>query len=304
MANQKAEATKLTEQRELALVKLLNTGDLTDAEVALFACGRPALLSLRGAVLETYPTFTRCVKVGGVGKHYDGMIFCGGAAAGPLRYELKHSAKTLSAEALRYEPWGGGVQFRQNQIKAAAVQPFLDSAALYRTWFETHVQPFAARHGLPPLTYEDYFKISTDIKRPTGSSPAAQLICALRDTEALQEELQREWLAFEDSWLPAHPLVAAPFTQFVKEIFEEKDLWINISRNGAFLLEGLTVLDVRATGTAQKPKGGTLYTFLVRLAPRSAPEDSREVPIQLKFYWKNGGQGVQNPNFLLVSGGA
>ena len=82
-------------------------------------------------------------------------------------------------------------------------------------------------------------------------------------------------------------------------MMEEKDYWININKSGAFLIEGFHVVGLRYVGTHKKPEGGSVFRYVMTLQKKKRG-DVKEVPIVLKLYWKNGGQGVQNINLLVV----
>ena len=58
------------------------------------------------------------------------------------------------------------------------------------------------------------------------------------------------------------------------------------------------LFDVR--NLSKKRNGGYVYDYTVGLQKKSGGE-VRESAIQFKFTWKNGGQAVQNLNFLVVS---
>jgi hypothetical protein len=63
-----------------------------------------------------------------------------------------------------------------------------------------------------------------------------------------------------------------------------------------FVVRGLTPI---GGGVKPKPHGGVVFQYSVALQKKSGGE-IRHVPIEYKLYWKNGGQAVQNLNFLVV----
>ncbi len=292
--NKKTRANELTNTREDALPRFLNGEDIP---LDMFACPAEALHTLRASL----GPITGCKKVGGLGKHYDGTLEKDGKV---LRYELKHCEKTLDLKELEWKPWEGVVQIVQSQFKSKAAQTFLDADAMYLAWFNEGVQPFLAKHeeleGVADMTYEDYFKSSSSLDAHTkGKTPASNLLRLLRSTPALQEELQQEWLRFEESWLPENPLVHDKFFHFLKSIIEEKDIWFTISKSGAAAIEGFTVLGLKYDGISKKPHGGVLYNYTMTLQKKSGGEHN-DIKIQFKYTWKNGGQAIQNLNFLVV----
>jgi hypothetical protein len=290
----KAQATKLTDTRESILPQFLNGEDVS---LESFACPAAALHDLRTSL----GPIKGCKKVGGMGKHYDG-VFERERDGKVVRYELKHCEKKLAAEDLTWAPWAGAVQFVQSQYKSKEAKKFLNADGLYNSWFTEHVAPFASRHGLPPMTLADYQKSSSSMDaHKKGTTAAADFLRLLRATPALQEELQAEWLRFEEAWMPANLLSTETFFQFIKKVLEEKDVWFNINKSGAVVTEGFLVNGLRYDGWAKKPHGGVLFNFTMKLQKKSGGEE-RDCKIQFKFTWKNGGQAIQNLNFLVVSG--
>lgn len=180
----------------------------------------------------------------------------------------------------------------------------MDASGLYNSWFTDHVQPFLRRHGLPSLTLADYQKNSSSMDAHKKSkTAAADFLRLLRSTPALQEELQAEWLRFEESWMPANLLNHEAFYQFIKKVLEEKDIWICINKSGAFAVEGFLVNGLRYEGFSKKLHGGVVFNYTMRLQKKGCPVggEEHECKIQFKFTWKNGGQAIQNLNFLVVS---
>lgn len=302
MSNAKHIATKLTAGRETILAQLLNGESLAAEALSAFSCDSATLSGFCESVRARYPTITGAKQVGGLGKHHDGVILCDGYK--PIRYELKHSDKRIEPAVLEWRPWEGGVQFAQSQFKAKKAATFLDGTAMYRAWFDERVIAFLAKHAdLGTISFADYYKQSSSMKGHLADTPAGRLLKALRESKALQAELQEEWLRFEETWMPANRLNDAAFEAYVREVIEEKDLWINISKSGAAAIEGFRVVSVRFVDVAKKPHGGCVFNYMMRIQKKSAPADgeARDVPIQFKFTWKNGGQAIQNLNFLLVS---
>jgi hypothetical protein len=290
----KAQATKLTDSREILLPRVLNGEE--GLTLDSFACAPEALTNLRTALGPVRD----CKKVGGMGKHYDGT-FERVSDGRLVRYELKHCEKKISPEHLTWCPWEGAVQFVQSQYKSKEAKKFLDADGLYSAWFTDHVGPFLTRHGLPALTLADYQKASSSMDaHKKGTTGAAGFLRLLRATPALQAELQAEWLRFEETWMPAHLLDHEAFFKFIKAVLEEKDVWIAINKSGAFAIEGFLVTGLRYEGVKAKPHGGVVFEYTMKLQKKSGGEE-RESRIQFKFTWKNGGQAIQNLNFLVVS---
>ena len=126
---------------------------------------------------------------------------------------------------------------------------------------------------------------------------AVAFINALRAQKTLQKELQALWLDFEVRWLSTHSLDDAGLEGVIREIIESKDAWICIAKNQVQWVDGLRVIRLESFGVAPKRKGGMLFRYQLTLQSGS---ETKTVPIECKFHWKNGGQAVQNINFLLL----
>ena len=286
----KATATKDSTSREQTLVRLFNG---LPADTSCFASG--------DAVKAIVPKPTSvAVVVGGLGKHHDFVV-------NGLRGELKHSvsAKTKRAD-LEWRPWKDGVQFIQGQTKSKKALTFAPDYGmpLWSAWFEGHVRPFVEARvpAAAGITLAGYTACASAMSCPAkAEAPAKELMRVLREDNAIQAALQTEWLRFEEAWMPAHPLVHGLFEDHLREVLEEKDVWVCINKGGAHWIEGFVVRGLTPIGGGVKPKphGGVVFQYFVELQKKSGGE-IRHVPIEYKLYWKNGGQAVQNLNFLVV----
>jgi hypothetical protein len=62
---------------------------------------------------------------------------------------------------------------------------------------------------------------------------------------------------------------------------------------------GFTVPAVTFEGCEKKRDGGCIFHYSITLQKKSGGP-TKKVPIAFKLYWKNGGQAVQNLNFMVV----
>ncbi len=300
--SKKANATKLTNSREDILCEFLNTGYLEKSSLDQFSCSEDSLSKLYQEFQAAFPDSITCKKAGGLGKHVDILVE---TPSGLKGIEIKTSEKKIKPEVLTWHPWEGGVQFCQGQVKSALMSSFLGDCAMpmVGAWHQKLTEEIIKKK-LPTFevpTLEDYTKILFTISSHTKqSSPAAKLINELRSNEPLRKEVQQLWLQFEDEWFSSHQPNREAFQTMLQNLMGEKDYWININKSGAFLIEGFQVKGLTFLGTANKPEGGSYFHYSMKLQKKSGG-DTQEVPFQLKFYWKNGGQGVQNINLLMVS---
>ena len=284
----KATATKDSTSREETLVDLFNG---LAADTSCFASG-DAVRALKPAGV--------CVAtlVGGLGKHHDFVI-------NGLRGELKHSvsAKTKRAD-LEWRPWTDGVQFIQGQTKSKKALVFAPDYGmpLWSAWFEGHVRPFVAARvpTAAGITLAGYIACASAMScSAKAEATAKELMRVLREDKVLQTELQVQWLRFEETYMPAHPLLHGLFEDHIRDVLEEKDVWVCVNKGGAHWIEGFVVRGLTYGGVKPKPHGGVVFQYYVALQKKSGGE-IRHIPVEYKLYWKNGGQAVQNLNFLVV----
>jgi hypothetical protein len=151
------------------------------------------------------------------------------------------------------------------------------------------------------MTEAEYITAMYDINAKTKAQKTRgyTFINALRDNKDLATNIKTEWKSFQDTYLTTHQPKAEDILAVVKEIIEVKDWWICTTKTDVFLIEGLFVESVSFKESKfLKDTRVLMYEMTVR--PKSAAAAAAtKVPLELRFHWKNGGQGVQNINFLL-----
>lgn len=293
-------ATATSKVRETMMATIFNGGLTAETPLSMFPAPAETLRSFYDVVQAKMPTKGQTKVIGGLGKHYDLETT---TPAGPFRTELKvTSGNPSSLQVLEWRPWIDTVQFLQGQLKSKIGQRFLGECGdmMLRAWFTTHVEPFA-RAEVPAastMTYAGYEKAMSTIKMVGRQEAAAvAFITALRENSALQEALQAKWLAFEVEWFSEHAMNHEGLLEVVKEIIESKDAWVCVSKKGVNWIDGLKVKRMQFDGCLQKPRGGMSFHYTLSLSKGSA---TKIVPMECKFHWKNGGQAVQNLNFMLL----
>jgi hypothetical protein len=291
-------ASALTKAREICMTNILN-GTVTDKkELSIFPCSPEALLEFAAIFKKRYTGAGHTSLVGGLSKHYDLKT----VSTERLQSELKVTKKKASPlDKLSWSPWMDTLQFLQGQLKSEIGKRFLGDCGLtmLRAWYEQHVKPFS--EGIPAaakMTYEGYEKAIFTIQMKGTQEPAAvAFINALRNDTTLKKALHKKWLSFESEWFSKHTLDHEKLKEVVKDIIEAKDAWICVSKTGAHLIGGLKVIDLRFSAARSKPKGGMSFHYVLTLTRDGV---NKEVPMECKFHWKNGGQAVQNLNFMLL----
>lgn len=292
-------ASSKTKVRENLMAHILN-GTVGDQSLSPFPCPAEALQGFGVVFKEKYPEKGETRVIGGLRKHYDLNTVSSGRR---LQLELKVTSGNPSPlDELSWRPWKDTVQFLQGQIKGKIGKRFLGDCGdlMLRNWFEQHVKPFSA--SIPAadgMSYAGYEKAMSTIgmKGKKQETAAVAFINTLRVNKELQELLRQKWLSFEVEWFSSHTLDHVALKEVVKDIIEAKDVWICVSKISPQLIGGLKVVDLRFSEVRSKPKGGMSFHYILTLERDGI---TREVPMECKFHWKNGGQTVQNLNFILL----
>ena len=285
-------ASATTKVRETAMAALFNG---SETPLTMFPCPANTLRDFYSTVKAKLPTATNTAVIGGLGKHYDLET---STASGPFRCELKVTSGNPSAlDVLEWQPWRDTVQFLQGQLKSKIGQRFLGDCGdpMLRAWFKNHVEPFASQGA---MTYAGYEKaMSTIGMKGKQEAAAVAFINLLRSNSEAHEALHKQWLIFEAEWLSTHTMNHDGLLEVAKEIIEAKHAWICTSKKGPLWIDGLKVAGLRFEGARNKPKGGMSFHYTLTL---TRGDQTKEVPMECKFHWKNGGQAVQNLNFMLL----
>jgi hypothetical protein len=300
MSKVKAVATATAKSRENIFTQLCNWTLPSASLLTEFPCSPEKMFEFQKLFQERMPS-ARVSRAGGMRKHYDMIIEREGKNE---NVELKVTSNPPSPlTQLQWRPWMDTVQFLQGQLKSAIGRRFLGECGepMVEAWYHTQVMPFIQRKQLTDcltMTYNGYSKALFTIGMKGKQEDAArQFITLLRSSPELREEMQSLWLSFETAWFQTHTLDHAGLHTLVKEVIEVKDYWFCVSTQGIQWIDGLKVNGLKYEGPFAKPKGGTTFHYTLTLSRGDLTQD---VPLICKFHWKNGGQAVQNPNFLLV----
>ena len=292
-------ATAICKAREIMMCQLFNQ-DVEDSALGVFPCAPSVLRDFRATVLGKFTGFIRVVQTGGLNGHYD-LEFQTETKIIRVELKVKGKGKGSLSEKLKWSPWIDTVQFLQGQITSALASRFLQECGepMIHAWFHSVVLAFSSKvPEAAGMTLAGYQKVMMAMNVNGKQEDAAKaFITALRAQKSLRNELRKLWIQFEEQWLPSHELNHAELESVIREILESKDAWICASKNKIEWVEGLKVIGLEYTGVGPKPKGGMLFTYNLTL---QSGDETKIVPIKCKFYWKNGGQGTQNINFLLL----
>lgn len=283
-----------TKQRENLVVRILNGSVVPDSEIAALELNTVVIRNLREQMLLAIPSATTVSLKGKMNQHYDFDVTC----AGRGHVEMKiTSTKPSDLTTLQWMPWVDTVQFLQGQLKSATGTRILGDCGemMFKAWYDRVI----AREA-PDVSYEAYKKIAHAMgTKGKYDAAAVAYINSLRTDKTRQADLQAKWLEFETAWLSEHTLNHAELESTVRATIEDKDWWLCISGSAAHWIEGFNVRSVSFIGRKAKKCGGTTFLYTLCLQKKSGGE-CKDVSMEFKFHWKNGGQAVQNLNYLLL----
>jgi hypothetical protein len=292
-------ASATTKVRERLLVALFNGQIDADTDLSSYPSAQ-AFRDFTSTIQAKAPNKKGAKLAGGLGKHYDLTVHFDSETM--KKGELKVTAGNPSSlDILTWCPWKDTVQFLQAQVKAKIAKKFLGDCGepMLITWFEQVVKPFSSRvPAASGMTCAGYLKaMSTIGMKGKQEESAKALITALRTDEALQKELHGAWLAFESQWLSCHTMDHEGLLTVLKDVLDVKDFWVCASKTQVLWIDGFKVIGLNFVAAKPKPKGGHSFHYTMTLQ-RGA--ETKEVPLECKFHWKNGGQAVQNLNVMLL----
>ena len=299
MMDARRDASATTKVRERLLVDLFNGQIKANTDLSAYPCPQ-AFREFTGIIQTKVPSKNGAKLAGGLGKHYDLTVHSDSESM--KKGELKVTSGNPSPlDILTWCPWKDTVQFLQAQVKAKIAKKFLGDCGepMLVAWFEQVVKPFSSKvPAASTMTCAGYLKaMSTIGMKGKQEDSAKAFITALRTDEALHKELHKAWLTFESQWFSSHTMNHEGLLTVLKDVLEVKDFWICASKTQVLWIDGFKVLGLNFVGAKPKPKGGHSFHYTMTLQ-RGA--ETKEVPLECKFHWKNGGQAVQNLNVMLL----
>lgn len=303
-------ARATNDARELTIYHLFK-GDPIDTEVVnTIPCGAEAITTLIKSMSLRYPQLSSTIKqVGGMNsKDY---IFQHNNI--PKSIELKTATKKLSKAALaklQQTPWVFSCEFLQGQLKNKEFQTFLGpykESIIIKQYFEKVIEPFMDKYKIEgAIDWENYVKViytlgseqRTKMLADTRIGLGARnLIKFLQEDKDAQKYIVTAWKSFSNMFMTTNRPDDAEFEVIVKKRLAQKDIWIVITTGYAQEIEGPQCISL----TFDKVKSGTTTSVLQYILELKKPseENSYKVPMEFRIHWKNMGQGVGNPNFML-----
>ena len=247
------------------------------------------------------------VQIGGQGNNYDYTFMRGSQ---PVNIELKTNAAATKYEKLERVPWcayGQLIQIFLN-VKNEKYKPLFqsfDSEGMIRHWFDTVVMTeIVPKYGIEgPITYESYCKflfhttdtakkLFTDESMPSGTVALFRYFHAHREDE---DDTYRGdlWKRFTRMWMETHRFDPASLLELIKSTLNKKDIWICTTKRDAYIIPGPKCAEILPEFKEIRVKDASIMVYNLILINGTTGEEF-VVEFKLRFYWKNGGQGVHN----------
>lgn len=300
-------ATSLNETREAIIFNILN-GIAVENELLSknFPAPPDVIRTLADAIKEKIDP-VKITRKGGLKEKYDFLAI--DSKGNEHHIELKCAETGLSeteASNITTRPWLKTAQFAQGQLRGPDNEHLGKCGkTMISEWFNQVIQPFIVEHiSILPnicqkMTEDEYMKAMYDLqaKEKGDKTPGYAFINALRNNPTLKGKIATKWRNFQNIYLQTFKPDDDALLQLVKKRIEAKDWWICITKDSAQLIEGFVVDEVKFIKSKLNKSRVHIYEMLIR---DKHTNTTTQVPLELRFNWKNGGQGVQNINFQLI----
>ena len=302
------DACKRNNKREKLLWQCFKGMPVTDEELRKsFACKPENIKAMVAKLLLEHANLRiSIVQVGGQQNNYD-YTFKEGEHT--FNIELKTNTASTKYENLVKVPWSAYGQLIQlflnvKDPKYNRLFQSFDTEGMIKHWFDNviinEVVPKYRIEG--PITYNSYYAMlfktakAASKKYNNATLPAGTraLFKYFHEHRTKDDNNYRAslWKRFSKAWMETHRFDDALVLELIQATLNKKHIWICTTKNDAYIIEG-----PKCTGMTFKGlKTGTDTTVLVYEATLVTPSTGAvyNVDIEIRFYWKNGGQGVHN----------
>jgi len=268
-------ATDLNNSREAVLYNLLVNKSVSNDVIrdAYRGVSAEKIRDLVNEIHTRYPLSVNATRKGGLGARFD-------LKWNALRVELKYANKVFKFKQLEQRPWSASVQFLQGQVTNPKFRQML--GALGRPMLDAFYETIKDRVNMPLARY---IKTITSIDKSNDQ----------QELRRIKNTLTRAWDTFSEGYLRNNLPNANEVERVVKDAINNKNVWIVVTRSHQLLFENIRVNTVRFD-QVKKERKRIVYMYTMNMTNQT---ETYDVPLRLRIYWKNGGQGVSNPNFLL-----
>lgn len=300
-------AVFLNETRESIIFNILNNIAVEDEILSKNFTAPPAIIRSLTTIIREKINPVKIIRKGGLKEKYDYLAIDSKGVEHHI--ELKCAKEGLSdseAAKIASRPWLKTAQFGQGQLRGPDNR-YLGKCGqiMMSKWFSQVIEPFIAENEalLPDdckmMTEDEYMKAMYDIdtKWKGDKTPGCAFINALRDNTTLKSKLAIKWRNFQNIYLQTFKPDDEDILEIVKKRIDIKDWWICITKNSAQLIEGFVVDEVKFVRSKLNKSRVHIYEMVMR---GKHTNTITQVPLELRFNWKNGGQAVQNINFQLM----
>jgi len=305
-------ARATTDARESTIQRLFKGESITAEYITnILPCGAEPIQTLVQNMTTRYPQLSSSIEqVGGMSSN--DYKFQHNTAS--INIELKCSNKKLSKLALtkiQKTPWIFSCEFLQGQLKNKEFQTFLGSykeEIIIKQYFEEVIKPFMEKYKIEgPIDWENYTKVIYtvgDVARTKMlvdtriALGARNLIKFIRNNKVAEKDLSKQWKTFCNKFMEQHRLKDVEFEAAVKKRLSQKHIWIVIAKDYAQEIEGPQCISL-AFDKVKIGKTSSVFQYILELR-KPSEETIYKVPMIFRVHWKNMGQGVGNPNFMLT----
>lgn len=300
-------ATSLNETRESIVFDIINGIAVENELLSKNFTASPDIIRSLTSVIREKINPVKITRKGGLKEKYDFLAI--DSKGNEHHIELKCAETGLSdteATNIATRPWLKTAQFAQGQLRGPDNEHLGKCGqTMMSEWFSQAIQPFVAEYEalLPDacqmMTEDEYMKAMYDIKAKEkgDKTPGYAFINALRDDTTLKSKIATKWRNFQNIYLQTFKPDDDDILDLVKKRIDVKDWWICITKDSAQLIEGFVVDEVKFVRS--KLNKSRVHTYEMVMRGKHTNRITR-VPLELRFNWKNGGQGVQNINFQLM----
>lgn len=290
---------------ETVVYRHLKKEDVSDEITSnVIPCGANKFKDAINNFHKEYPELSRTVEhLGGLNSSKD---YTFKNKEKNLNIETKKTKKIINNEIIKKTPWIYYCEFLQGQLKNKEFQKFLKDYSeekIIKSYYEKVIIPYKIKNKIDgDIDFKNYLKtlyvmgavnkekMLNDTNILVGARNLMKHILKMKNMTTL-------WKNFQNEYMKTHRLDDIEFEKAIKERLLNKDIWICIGKNDTYIVEGPQCISLKF----KEIKIGKTTNVLLYDLELKKPSDNLSYLVKMEFrlHWKNGGQGVGNPNFML-----
>jgi hypothetical protein len=300
-------ATSKNTPREKALLELMKGNNISDEDLLkLISCCPKKIRTVVSEIQERFPELSKSiVPKGGRGNNND---FSFNDTNVSKTLELKTTESTISLDDITKRPWGVGVQLVQIYIDSSNEDyiPLIKSykaEEMFKEWYETVVK----RELIPTfniqgeISYEGYCKMAytkstekaSKLYEKASISLGARNLYKYLHTHRSNDDnkyLSSLWKDFSNKWMETHRFDENLLLTVFQSILRKKDIFICITKEDAYMIDTPSCHSLKFKEI--KMGDDTKVMIYEAELEKATSKELYKMDIEVRFTWKNGGQGV------------